>query len=258
MYYVIQEGMFKEEGHIALVNILERHGFEYEEILFRPFVEGLDLRTTRTDVFVFGSVNLNKKIAKYKLVPGTLDNANHDFNVYASHYKEHMLNHDGKVIKFGDPLPEEYIGKEFFARPTKDTKVFSGQVFTPEEWNEWQKNMADSNVIQNLKAETEILIAPPKNMYQEIRCWVVGGKVVTMSQYKIGYRVIAENMDNFPEAREFAQKMVDIFAPAEAFVIDICQTAEGWRVVEINCINSAGFYKGDMSKLIQAIENHWS
>lgn len=245
--------MFREEGHRNLVALLERHGFEYEEILFRPFVEGLDLKTDRKDVFVFGSVNLNKKISKYQLNPGTLDNANHDATVYGAHYGEHMLNSDCEIVQFGDKLDEKW--QEFFARPTKDTKSFSGQVFSREEWEKWQQDLEDSNLKQNLKAETEVLIAPLKVIEQEIRCWIVDGKVVTMSHYKFGSRPKQENADWFDEARGFAQSMADIFCPAKAFVLDICLHNDVWKVVEVNCINSAGFYKGDMSKLLQAIEN---
>jgi hypothetical protein len=256
MYYVLQEGMFKEEGHRNLVELLERNSFEYEEILFRPFVDEVDLKTDRKDVFIFGSVNLNKKIGKYNLNPGTLDNSNHDVKVYSSFYKDHMLNSDGKIINFGDKLPEEY--NYFFARPTKDTKVFSGQLFSREKWEGWQQELEDSNLVQGLKLETEVLIASLKDTQTEIRCWIVGGKVVTMSQYKIGDRVISENLDNYDEAKEFAQRMTDLFSPARAFVLDICLYNDEWKVVEINCINSSGFYKGNMSKLLQALEEEFT
>jgi hypothetical protein len=262
MYYVIQEGMFREEGHRSLVELLQRHGFEYEEILFRPFVEGLDLKTDRQDVFVFGSVNLSKKFGKYKLNPGTLDNENHDFEVYASYYKDHMLNYDGVVIKFGDPLPEGY--EYFFARPTKDTKSFSGQLFSREKWEQWQKDLDDSNLKQRMSAETKVLVAPLKQTQKEVRCWIVDGKVVTMSLYKQYDRPYQENYDGdaCPSGKRFAQQMADIFCPAKAFCLDIClvgsEMGPVWKVVEINCINSSGFYKGDMSKLLQALEEAFS
>lgn len=255
MYYVLQEGMFREEGHNELVRLLERHGFEYEEILFRPFVEGIDLQTTRKDVFIFGSVNLSKKIGKYQLNPGTLDNENHDVNVYGKAYGAEMLNSDGEIVKFGEALDEKW--QYFFARPTKDTKSFSGQLFSRDKWEGWQKDLADSNLTQKLNDETEVMIAPLKDIQQEIRCWIVGGRVVTMSQYKSGCRLLQENMDNNDEAKAYAQKIADIYCPARAFVLDICLFNDEYKVVEINCINSAGFYKGNMSKLLQALEEEF-
>lgn len=56
------------------------------------------------------------------------------------------------------------------------------------------------------------------------------------------------------EAKNFAQSMVDLFSLAEAFVIDVCLTDEGWKIVECGCINSAGFYKSDVQKIIMELE----
>lgn len=254
MYYVVQEGMFREEGHEELLRLLERYQLPYETIKFRPFVDKLKLKTKRKDVWIFGSVNLSKKVGQYQLCPGTMDNENHDFKVYSSYYGENMLNHDGMVIKFGDKLPESY--NYFFARPTKDTKSFSGQLFSREKWENWQKELHDTNLHAKMSEETEILIAPLKQTEKEVRCWVVDGQVVTMSRYKVYDRVLTENYDGdmCPSGKKFAQKMANIFCPAKAFVLDICFINGTWKVVEINCINSAGFYKGDMSKLLQALE----
>jgi len=104
-----------------------------------------------------------------------------------------------------------------------------------------------------------VLVAPLKsNIQQEIRCWIVDGKPVTISQYKIGSRVVYQNHDNNEEAWIFAKDMCKIYCPAKAFVLDICLYQDEYKVVEINCINCSGFYDGDMSKLIQALENTFS
>ena len=52
----------------------------------------------------------------------------------------------------------------------------------------------------------------------------------------------------------FAEEMANIYQVAEAFVMDICLTTEGWKIVEINCVNSAGFYQADVEKLVMALE----
>lgn len=259
MYYVIQEGMFREEGHAQLVELLKRYKFEYEEILYRPFVEDIDLKTDRKDVFVFGSVNLSKKVSKFQLNPGSLDNENHDVEVYGKHYGEHMLNSDGIICTLEESIGLlDKVPYVFFSRPTKDTKVYTGQIFTHDLWKDWMKDLTDSSLKQSLSEQTKVLLSPLKDIDQEIRCWIVGGKVITMSQYRTKFRRIQENMDCNDEAKEFAQSMADIFCPARAFVLDICRYNDGWKVVEINCINSSGFYKGDMSKLLQAIENEFN
>jgi len=59
------------------------------------------------------------------------------------------------------------------------------------------------------------------------------------------------------EALDWAQSMVNIFSLADAFVIDICLTNSGWKIVEAGCINSAGFYHADLQKMLLAIEDFY-
>ena len=45
------------------------------------------------------------------------------------------------------------------------------------------------------------------------------------------------------------------WSPARAFVLDLCDTPDGIKIVEAGCINAAGFYAADMQLLLMAIEN---
>lgn len=258
MHYVIQENLFKEHHFNTLVDHLKRYSLDYEVIKFRPFSGELEFETKRKDVWFFGSVNGSNVALQYGWNPGSLYNKNHDIEIYGKYYGKNMLNSDGIIISFGEDLPKDFP-TYFFARPTKDTKSFSGQVFSRESWQEWSKEIEDSSLKQSLTNETKIHLAPVKDyIQQEIRCWIVGGKPITISQYKIGRKVVYENMDNNEEAMIFAQRMANLFSPAEAYVLDICLYKDEYRVVEINCINCSGFYDGDMSKLIQSLENIFS
>ncbi|MBE9227396.1 ATP-grasp domain-containing protein [Phormidium sp. LEGE 05292] len=57
-----------------------------------------------------------------------------------------------------------------------------------------------------------------------------------------------------PDAYEFALRMIAVWQPSRAFVFDIALTHEGYKIVEINCINSAGFYAADVSKIVNALQ----
>lgn len=256
MFYVIQENVFKETHYNLLIECLDKFKFDFEIVKFRPFCHDIEHTTTRKDVWCFGSVSMSKAAKKYGWKPGSMYNKNHDFEIYAKHYGEHMLNADGVVMTVNDPLPSNY--EMFFARPTKDTKSFSGQVFMDYSWNEWVdeirklKKRELSKSMLNL--ETKVLLAPLKEIQQEVRCWVVNGKVVSASRYKLGSRVLYQNYDDETFFTSFAQKMVDIYQPAKAFVLDICLSNDELKIVEINCINCSGFYHCDVQKLIEAIE----
>jgi hypothetical protein len=52
--------------------------------------------------------------------------------------------------------------------------------------------------------------------------------------------------------------MVDIYQLADAFVIDVCLTDNGWELVECNCINCAGFYLCNMQKMVMELEYYFN
>jgi len=61
-----------------------------------------------------------------------------------------------------------------------------------------------------------------------------------------------ENVDK--DAYTFCKKMVNLFELNDAFVMDLALTENGYKIIECGCINSAGFYRADMQKLLIAIE----
>jgi len=254
MYYVIQENLFREYGFKALIEHLERNGLRYEIAQFRPFVNELPIKEFHKNTFFFGSINGGKVSEHYNWEPGHLINENFDMEVYYPRYGDHMLN-KGYIMNIDYPLPDT-LPDEFFARPTKDTKEFSGEVFTRKAWVDWTKDLSDSNLMQGVSSKTRVFVAPVKHyIQQEIRCWMIDGKLVTASQYKIGNRVNYLNMDNNEEVVIFSEKIAKIFSPARAWVLDICLWQDEYYVVEMGCINHCGFYDANMSKLIQSLEN---
>lgn len=263
MYYVIQENLFKEFHYNTLVDYLKRYNLEYETVPFRPFVDVLEVKTERKDVWFFGSVNAARMAVKNDWNPGSMYNENHDFEVYGPKYGTNLLNFP-YYIAAADEIdfskhPFCDIPYAFFARPSKDSKAFSGQLFTKDSWKEYIDELKANSSLGHLTGDTKVLIAPLRsNIQQELRCWIVDGKIVTISQYKIGSRVVYQNQDNNEEVTIFVNKMLKIYQPARAFVMDVCLSDNDYKIVEINCINCSGFYDGDMSKLIQSLEEAFS
>jgi hypothetical protein len=246
MYYVIQENLFKEYGFKALVEYLERMEIPHEFVKYIPFSETLEVKTDRKDVFFFGSSNAGMVAKKkYDWTPGHFINENFDMVNYFFHYSHSMLNIDGVIAH---PSMELSKTDEMFIRPTGDGKQFTGQVFTREKWNEYAR---DNTSLKDIL----VVIAPPKRTQQEIRCWIVDGEPVTISQYRIGSRGNYLNMDHNQEAILFAKQMAKIYQPARAFCLDICLHEDEYKIVELGCINHCGFYDANMGKLIDALEN---
>ncbi len=98
MFYIVQENTFHEENHGNLLDAINGLGLSYEIVKSRPFTDEIEFLTTRTDVFVFGSVKLAKTALSYNWKPGYLLNENHDYSVYSKEYKHNLLNFDSHLL----------------------------------------------------------------------------------------------------------------------------------------------------------------
>jgi hypothetical protein len=147
----------------------------------------------------------------------------------------------------------EWNFDQHFIRPCLDSKVFTGKVFDKEDWLPFRDRLFKGDST-SLTEHTKIQVAVPKKLTQEVRFWVVDGKIITQSTYRRGcFLFYDSNVD--PDAIEYAQKMVDIFQLAKTFVIDIALTPDGWKIIECGSTSCAGFYDADMQKLVMALED---
>lgn len=254
MYYVVQKNVFKEHNYNIIFKALERLGLEYEEV---EVINGkFEYVTDRKDVFAFGSIKLADLASKLSWNPGSFFGGNHDFSVYSEFYKDNLLNYDCKIQPLSEEIQWNY-GELKFIRPCKDSKLITGSVFTKTKWEDKITELKANPFFTQDRLDDLFQIGPVKKIYKEARIWIVDGKVVTSSYYRYGDNVeFTENVE--PEGLEFAQRMVDLYQVADAFVMDICLTPDDWKIVEINCINCSGFYRGDMQKVLIALEDKFN
>lgn len=251
MFYVIQENVFREENYNKIFDVMKRLKLPYEILKIDTNGDIAKLMNKRKDVFVFGSVRAARLAASMEWTPGSFYGKNHDYEIYKEHYKENLLNYDCQLKDIADQITWE-PNEIKFIRPSKDSKVFNGKLYTKIKWEDTVK-MVEEKYFGVIPPVT-IQVGTTKKIYKEARVWIVDGKVVTSSYYKFNENVAySENVE--PEGLEFAQSMVDTYKVAPAFVMDICLTPEGWKIVEINCVNCSGFYQGDLQKLVMALED---
>ncbi len=106
----------------------------------------------------------------------------------------------------------------------------------------------------SLRHDTELMFTEPVRILKEWRLWVVRDEIVTFSLYKEGSRVVYRHeIDD--DALEFAGALVMANPDySSAYVVDICRTDHGLKMLETNCINAAGFYAADLLKLVSSID----
>jgi len=257
MFWVIQENLFKESEFDVLVTTLERHNLPHALVKVIPFVGEIEPDINpENPVIVVGSLSLTDRVVPKKgWKPGSFKNANFDFRVWKERWKGHLLNEDAVVSSFNEVQAPDSL---FFIRPCADNKAFTGEVMCPDEYQSWYYRLSQKEVASDLNFDlTEpVLVAPLKNILREIRFFVIKGVIVTHSTYKLGDTVkYFDSSMTDTKAIEFVEERIKEWQPVEAFVVDVAYVGDGqYKIIEINNINSAGFYKADTARLVEAFE----
>ena len=105
---------------------------------------------------------------------------------------------------------------------------------------------------QNTSTNIPLIYGKIKSIGQEYRHFIIDGKVVSSSRYKLGG--IVNYSDNVDTAIiSYAEKIAEIWTPARAYVLDTYVTNDEMGVVELGCIGNAGFYAADIQKIIMTL-----
>jgi len=253
MHWILQNNLFGEAEWERLVATLERFELPYSVHKVIPFVGELEpVPVLKAEKAVcFGSYSMRHFARAQSLNPGVYDLFQQDFRVQLSAWGERMLNADSSVVAF----EHVRLTEPAFIRPIDDSKYFAGRVFDVDEFETWQRQVCElgEDYGFSLSPGTLVQLCVPKVIHAEYRYWIVDGEIVTQSLYKSGRRVIySAHVDE--RVNRFVRDVIAIWQPHRAFVVDVCDTPEGLRIVEINTINSAGFYAGDVQRLVAALE----
>lgn len=258
MLFLVQSNIYSDPDHDRIFDALHDLNISYEKIELNSETQEITVEADRSDVFVYGSVKL-ARLAKVNThwSPGSFYGGNHQYKIYSEYYKDNLLNYDVEVFKFANSITWK-PNEQKFIKPYKDAKIFTGKVFTETKWTDFVTNSLENPRTPLLNSESLIQASIPKEIYKEARLWIVGGQIVAAVYYKFNDDALFEAEVSL-EGIDFAKNMLKTYEVAEAFVMDICLTNYGWKIVEINCINSAGFYPNlNVHSLIKALNIYFS
>lgn len=257
MFFLVQANIYLDPDHYKIFDALEELGIAYEAIDIKPSDTEIAMKANRKDVFVYGSVTMARLAKQYSdWFPGSFYGGNHLYEVYARHYGSHLLNDEIKIGKLTDDLVWQK-GEKKFIKPYKEAKIFTGKVFEKEEWEDFIIEVLASPKLSITK-DSEIQVSEPKITIKEARVWIVGGQIIEAVYYKFNGDFAFE-ASVAAEGIAFAKEMIVLYNLEEAFVMDICLTSDGWKIVEINCINSSGFYTNtNVKSIIKALYLYFS
>ena len=196
--------------------------------------------------FVCGSSSLGRVAKARGWWPGYIDD-DLDYRLLVRHYGEHLLNADAVCVPLADaPAPTGPV----FVRPAGDAKQFAGTVLSAADFAAWRD--AAPTALPRLRSDDLVVIATPKTLHAEYRLRVVDGVVVSTSQYRRGDAVFwSEHVDE--RVLAFGRARIAQWSPNRAFCLDVADTPDGLKVVEINAIGSSAFYASDIARFVAAV-----
>jgi len=254
--WILQTNIFKEKAVNKIIDCFKRFKIPYDLVKIIPFSNELPEGITEYNgpTIAYGTTTLLRNISKSeKYYPGMwFDKDKFKPSVWGKKYGNKWLNKDSKVLKVSEVLDNFESNTPLFIRPNSDWKLFTGDIFQKYEYEKWIKHIEEDNY-QNLKLDTEVTISSVKNIIGEWRFVIIDKEVITGSQYRLHHQLnVSGKHTDIPErACDLAYKIAyDNWQISSAYVIDICQTLDGFKIIEVNCFNASGFYECDINKII--------
>ncbi|MEM6595006.1 MAG: ATP-grasp domain-containing protein [Pseudomonadota bacterium] len=256
MQWILQD--FEDTRKMAAA--LDRLEIPYSWHKVIPFVGELTPPPKIIDpnaVVMFGSYTLWRYAEANHLKPGVF--RIRPF-VHEKSWHPFLVNGTDAIFLTLRDVPKRLVddGKSWFLRPVEDSKEEPGKVRSTDEIIDLARKVLalDEHEIPNgsLRHDTELMFTKPVRILKEWRLWAVRDEIVTFSLYKEGSRVVYRSEID-EDALEFAKGLIKAnpnYAPA--YVIDVCLTENGLKMLETNCINAAGFYEADLLKLVSSID----
>ena len=166
---------------------------------------------------------------------------NHWIKVFGNDFANYDgWQHTGTDIDFVNP---------YHIRPLNEDKKVLGKVFEQESWS---AHIQDREV----PPETIFWVSPVKKIDTEIRCWVINGKVVGSSYYRMSgepHRSVVTDDAILRTAQGFAER----FGTMAPFVMDLALINGEWKFLETNPFYASGWYAIDPDLILAELVRYY-
>lgn len=203
----------------------------------------------------FGKNSLTNVISKTNMYPGVFTNENFNYSAWIDNWgRENLLNNDVIIGDIGNINIPNKMDK-FFIRPSYDNKHISGGLMKRDEFLKLRDLLDDEND-GLLSKKTEVVISTPKKIQKEYRAFVVGKQVISGSMYRENFAISVK--EGLPSgAILFLNNLFLNWVPDESFVIDVAENNGVYKVIEVNSLNSSGFYGADIERVFCALNTYY-
>lgn len=164
-----------------------------------------------------------------------------------------LLNDESKFYDLKDILNNFY--ECAFIKPTDDRKSFDAMFIE----NDIVSNVLEKTVKHYSYLNSRCLVSEKiVKLDRECRFYVVDGKVITGSHYRIADRVKHVKIDDYDEIWKIADEYSKLYQPHDVFVMDIAQVVDEYKIIEYNCLNASGLYGSNVALLFKCLIEYQS
>ena len=256
--WLIESGVYGAEAEPLLAEI-RRQGMAvgvlpHRALLKDPEIFIDDRPIGPTDCVVgYGTYPFARQIQLHRQwIPGAWCHPeNLDCTAYYAYFGKYLLNQNYVIMPGIEAIRQRdwlfsILGRdeEVFARPTGCLKLFVGRLITIE-------SFASALAPTRYDPTTLIAIAAPRPIALEWRLVVSGNRIIAGSQYaEGGSRSIAPGLPD--RVREFATAMLAevSWRPDPIFMLDVCESSDQLRLVELNSFSTSWLYQSDLSAVV--------
>lgn len=258
--WILQKNITNQGTLNRIKNVLLEDQVSFEEVNIIPFSEEFPaIQNQDKYPIVYGSTTMMINAYRHPFLKKGVFFAPNQFNIknYVDHWGEDMLNADGKLIRFKDVKGLVKSDQLYFIRPNSDEKEFGGKLLNGAELVKWY-NKIERLDIQQLRPNTELWIAQPKNILKEWRIFVVDEAIISISKYMEKGEADFDGNDIPSTLLNYVEQQIRTYQPHDIFVLDVALVDNGYKIIECNCFNGTGFYDHDIEKIIRAINQKFA
>lgn len=253
--WVIERDVFSERCRKRMIEHFKNNNIPYHVVRIIPFIHEIEGKVPEiTDnVVVYGSIGCRNMAEKQHWTPGVWSDDSINESALMDNLGSLYLNSDAVVTEMKN-VPSLFSGLVFM-KPNTDTKEFAGTIFEADFIDRWMQRQINSGYLEANISELEVVASSVKNIGCEWRIVVVDGKISDYSCYRQHQTIMPERW--LPDtALAFAQQVIECYNPLPVYVVDICETDQGYKVVEYNTFNVAGLYECNVEKIIDDINEY--
>lgn len=250
--WIVQNNFRSEPGDTEKIEqACKKYGFGFQGVKVIPFTDNTP-EVSPEMIFYGGTGWINKIYNKYPDLPGIFFNPESVFTYWIEKYKENALNYGARETTLEKVSQEDHPDDEpFFIRPVKDLKEFNGGVMYFRDIRDWSNKVY---CVAEDYGKIPIVVGEPYRIAHEWRLFIVNGKVITGSHYRL-YSILQVRPEVPQEVINFAEEQAKVYSPTPVFIMDIGESNKNLYVIEIGCFNSAGFYASDINKIVYEVSS---